>query len=85
MSYLFENGFLMWLQGSLPIFSQHVAISGVDNVLMVHQSDSQVLLYDILTNLCSSFTSSWGGLLPHPLRPLRAQGKGPSGIYHLQN
>lgn len=41
----------MWLQGSLPIFSPHVAISVVDNVLMVHQTDSQVvLLYDILTD-----------------------------------
>ncbi|KAG0572838.1 hypothetical protein KC19_VG128700 [Ceratodon purpureus] len=38
-------------QGSLPIFSPHVAISVVDNVLMVHQTDSQVvLLYDILTD-----------------------------------
>uniref|UniRef100_A0A7I4E1F6 Mic1 domain-containing protein n=1 Tax=Physcomitrium patens TaxID=3218 RepID=A0A7I4E1F6_PHYPA len=38
-------------QGSLPIFSSHVAISVVDNVLLVHQTDSQVvLLYDILTD-----------------------------------
>jgi len=50
MSYLFENGFLMWLQGSLPILSPHVAIRVVDNVFMVHQTDSQVLLYDILTD-----------------------------------
>lgn len=46
-----DNDCLMWLQGSLPIFSPHVAISVVDNVLMVHQTDSQVvLLYDILTD-----------------------------------
>jgi len=51
MLYLSENGFLMCMQGSLPIFSPHVAISVVDNVLMVHQTDSQVvLLYDILTD-----------------------------------
>ncbi|KAG0595682.1 hypothetical protein M758_UG188000 [Ceratodon purpureus] len=38
-------------QGSLPLFSPHVAISVVDNVLMVHQTDSQVvMLYDILTD-----------------------------------
>lgn len=39
------------VQGSLPIYSPHVAISVVDNVLMVHQTDSKVvLLYDILTD-----------------------------------
>jgi hypothetical protein len=39
------------LQGSLPIYSPHVAISVVDNVLLIHQTDSKVvLLYDILSD-----------------------------------
>ncbi|CAK9200218.1 unnamed protein product [Sphagnum troendelagicum] len=38
-------------QGSLPIYSPHVAISVVDNVLLIHQTDSKVvLLYDILSD-----------------------------------
>jgi hypothetical protein len=39
------------LQGSLPIYSPHVAVSVVDNVLLIHQTDSKVvLLYDILSD-----------------------------------
>lgn len=45
--FIFKN----FLQGSLPIYSPNVAISVVDNVLLVHQTDSKVvLLYDILTD-----------------------------------
>lgn len=36
------------LQGSLPIYSSKVAVSVVDNVLLVHQIDAKVvILYDI--------------------------------------
>lgn len=38
-------------QGSLPIYSTKVAVSVVDNVLLVHQVDAKVvLLYDIFTD-----------------------------------
>ncbi|KAL2650621.1 hypothetical protein R1flu_018749 [Riccia fluitans] len=37
-------------QGSLPIYSRNVALSVVDNVLLIHEIDSKVvLLYDILS------------------------------------
>ncbi|KAJ7568420.1 hypothetical protein O6H91_01G032200 [Diphasiastrum complanatum] len=38
-------------QGSMPMYSRNVAISIVDNILLVHQIDSKVvLLYDILSD-----------------------------------
>ncbi|XP_002974407.2 regulator of MON1-CCZ1 complex [Selaginella moellendorffii] len=38
-------------QGSLPTYASNVSVSVVDNVLLVHQIDSKVvLLYDILAN-----------------------------------
>ncbi|XP_058108514.1 uncharacterized protein LOC131251670 [Magnolia sinica] len=39
------------LQGSLPIYSTKIAVSVVDNVLLVHQVDAKVIiLYDMFTN-----------------------------------
>ncbi|KAL6000862.1 hypothetical protein ACLOJK_006589 [Asimina triloba] len=39
------------LQGSLPIYSLKIAVSVVDNVLLVHQVDAKVvILYDLFTN-----------------------------------
>lgn len=36
------------MQGSLPVYSSNVAISVVDNVLLLHQVDAKVvILYDI--------------------------------------
>ncbi|CAM6083639.1 unnamed protein product [Calypogeia fissa] len=38
-------------QGFLPIYSRHVALSVVDNVLLVHEIDSKVvLLYDVMSD-----------------------------------
>ncbi|XP_062113148.1 uncharacterized protein LOC133824288 [Humulus lupulus] len=38
-------------QGSLPIYSSRVAVSAVDNVLLVHQIDAKVvILYDVFTD-----------------------------------
>lgn len=39
------------MQGSLPIYSTKIAISVVDNVLLVHQVDAKVvILYDIFAD-----------------------------------
>ncbi|KAJ6382325.1 hypothetical protein OIU77_030889 [Salix suchowensis] len=38
-------------QGSLPIYSSQIAVSVVDNVLLIHQVDAKVvILYDIFAN-----------------------------------
>lgn len=43
--------FIYGLQGSLPIYSSRVAVSAVDNVLLVHQIDAKVvILYDIFAD-----------------------------------
>lgn len=40
-----------YLQGSLPIYSSRIAVSVVDNVLLVHQVDAKVvILYDIFAD-----------------------------------
>lgn len=39
------------MQGSLPIYSSKIAVSVVDNVLLVHQIDAKVvILYDIFAD-----------------------------------
>jgi hypothetical protein len=41
----------MTMQGCLPIYSSHVALSVVDNVLLIHEIDSKVvLLYDVMSD-----------------------------------
>lgn len=41
----------MPFQGSLPIYSLKIAVSVVDNVLLVHQVDAKVvILYDLFNN-----------------------------------
>jgi hypothetical protein len=41
----------MTMQGFLPIYSSHVALSVVDNVLLIHEIDSKVaLLYDVMSD-----------------------------------
>lgn len=47
--YFLNNHF--HFQGSLPIYSDKIAISVVDNVLLVHQVDAKVvILYDIFAD-----------------------------------
>lgn len=39
------------LQGSLPVYSSKIAVSVVDNVLLVHQVEAKVvILYDVFTD-----------------------------------
>jgi hypothetical protein len=39
------------LQGSLPIYSSRIAVSVVDNVLLIHQVDAKVvILYDLFAD-----------------------------------
>lgn len=46
-----NNNVYLLLQGSLPIYSNKVGISVVDNVLLVHQVDAKVvILYDIFAD-----------------------------------
>lgn len=50
-TYSMQMMFVYTLQGSLPIYSSKVAVSVVDNVLLVHQVDAKVvILYDIFAD-----------------------------------
>lgn len=41
----------MYFQGSLPVYSNKIAVSVVDNVLLVHQVDAKVIIiYDIFAD-----------------------------------
>lgn len=43
--------FIFHFQGSLPIYSSKIAVSVVDNVLLVHEVDAKVvILYDIFSD-----------------------------------
>ena len=47
----YKINFIYALQGSLPMYSSSVAVSVVDNVLLVHQVDAKVvILYDIFAD-----------------------------------
>lgn len=49
--FLYFNGDHLYFQGSLPIYSSKVAVSVVDNVLLIHQVDAKVvILYDIFAD-----------------------------------
>ncbi|KAF4369006.1 hypothetical protein F8388_013335, partial [Cannabis sativa] len=55
-------------QGSLPIYSSRIAVSAVDNVLLVHQIDAKVvILYDVFTDSRAPVSAP----LPLLLRGLR--------------
>lgn len=42
---------MSYLQGSLPIYSSRIAVSVVDNVLLIHQVDAKVvILYDLFAD-----------------------------------
>lgn len=43
--------FFIILQGSLPVYSNRIAVSVIDNVLLVHQVDAKVvILYDMFAD-----------------------------------
>lgn len=49
--YLTKNNVIFILQGSFPIYSSKVAVSVVDNVLLIHQVEAKVvILYDIFAD-----------------------------------
>ncbi|KAJ8448118.1 hypothetical protein Cgig2_031842 [Carnegiea gigantea] len=64
-------------QGSLPIYSSKVAVSVVDNVLLVHQVDAKVvILYDLFADSRAPISAP----LPLLLRGYRRAGMGSFGL-----
>lgn len=73
----FARGMMFIFQGSLPIYSSKVAVSVVDNVLLVHQVDAKVvILYDLFADSRAPISAP----LPLLLRGYPRAGMGSCGL-----
>lgn len=76
ISYLVSVTIFSFLQGALPIYSSRIAVSVIDNVLLVHQVDAKVvIIYDVFLDCLSPISA--------PL-PLLLRGSSVSGRQALQ-